>query len=107
MIQTDREVSHRQQPISQRTLWKLCETAQKVPLWIDATQYPFRQPDSGFQNRSISHSFHFMGKVCDLDGRHMTVSEKIFHAVNLLAPQSGEFPNPSCDSFKEVMPCRR
>ena len=75
MIQTDREVSHRQQPISQWTLWKLCEFARKVPQQIGATHYPFRQPDSGFQNRNISLSFHFLGKVCDLDGRHMTDSE--------------------------------
>ena len=45
-----------------------------------------------------------MGKVCDLDGRDMTVSEKYFHAVMLPAPQSGNFPNPFCDSFDEVMP---
>ena len=89
-----REVSHRQNRTSQRTLWKLCESARKVPLWIDATQYPFRQPNSGFQNRSISRSFHFLGKVCDLDGRHMTVSEKIFSLCHASCSANGRFPEP-------------
>ena len=93
-FQNIREVSHRQQLISQRTMWKLCESAQKVPQQIGATHYPFRQPDSGFQNRSISHSFHFMGKVCNLDGRHMTVSEKSFLLCHAPCSAVGRIPEP-------------
>ena len=65
-----------------------------MPQQIGATHYLFRQPDSGYQNRSISHSFHFMGKVCDLDGRHMTVSENFISLCHASCSAVGRFPEP-------------
>ena len=93
-FQNKREVSCGHRLISQGTLWKLCEIDRKVPQQIGATHYPFRQPDSGFQNRNISHSFHFLGKVCNLDGRHMTVSKKVFSRCHAPCSAVGRFPEP-------------
>lgn len=48
----------------------------------------------GSSEKSISRSFHFLGKVCDLDGRHMTVPKKIFSLCHAFCSAIGRFPEP-------------
>ena len=85
-----------------------CENCVKVlekcPFGLMLPNIRFDNPIRVFKTGAFHIRFILWAKSATLTAGTWQFPKYHFHSVMLPAPQSGEFPNPFCDSFDEVIP---